>query len=450
MPLGLHGRAAELTALTRIVERLGRGRGAVCIVTGTSGSGKTRLLAEAAACARRSGLPVAESSADELDAAAPLTTLLSALRSGPRPVLDEAMVDRLLRPGVQPLWILEQLRRALEVRSRTQPLLVLLDDVQHADPLSLLAIRTLVPALARQPVTWILARHPAPTTPALDRLSTTLQQHGATVVSLPPLRQDALEAIARDVLSAEPDDAVRAQLDRSGGVPAVAIALVDHLRQCREGSLDADAPDALGLRLRRQLRPLSAPARQVVEVAAVHPFGVTVEEVAATLQWPVTRVLPHVRDAIRAGILDDTAATLTFPVDPVRQAVTVSMTPAARQALEQEVARVRGQSRLRRRAGVNGHGAEGRNGHEVPYLNGSPHDGVLVDGLPAEVAGWQRLTRAESRVAMLVAQGLSNRGVAEQLFCSQHTVDSHLKHVFAKLGIHSRVQLARTVLARGA
>jgi DNA-binding CsgD family transcriptional regulator len=46
-------------------------------------------------------------------------------------------------------------------------------------------------------------------------------------------------------------------------------------------------------------------------------------------------------------------------------------------------------------------------------------------------------------VARLVAEGLTNREAAERLFVSPHTVNSHLRHVFAKLGINSRVELAR-------
>jgi DNA-binding NarL/FixJ family response regulator len=57
------------------------------------------------------------------------------------------------------------------------------------------------------------------------------------------------------------------------------------------------------------------------------------------------------------------------------------------------------------------------------------------------------LTRSEMRVALLVAEGLSNKQIAEQLFISRHTVESHLKHSFVKLGVRSRVELTRLVLA---
>jgi DNA-binding CsgD family transcriptional regulator len=59
--------------------------------------------------------------------------------------------------------------------------------------------------------------------------------------------------------------------------------------------------------------------------------------------------------------------------------------------------------------------------------------------------GWESLTDSERRVAELVAEGATNREVAAALVISAHTVDSHLRHVFAKLAISSRVQLAAIV-----
>jgi DNA-binding CsgD family transcriptional regulator len=56
---------------------------------------------------------------------------------------------------------------------------------------------------------------------------------------------------------------------------------------------------------------------------------------------------------------------------------------------------------------------------------------------------WTALTETELAVARLVAEGLTNRDTAERLFISPHTVDSHLRHVFTKLGIKSRVELTR-------
>jgi DNA-binding CsgD family transcriptional regulator len=70
---------------------------------------------------------------------------------------------------------------------------------------------------------------------------------------------------------------------------------------------------------------------------------------------------------------------------------------------------------------------------------------VGADGEEGTERGWASLTDAERRVVSWVAGGMTNRRIAEELHLSRHTVDAHLKHVYVKLDIHSRVEL--TVLA---
>jgi DNA-binding CsgD family transcriptional regulator len=57
-------------------------------------------------------------------------------------------------------------------------------------------------------------------------------------------------------------------------------------------------------------------------------------------------------------------------------------------------------------------------------------------------SGWASLTPAELDVVRLVAEGFTNKDVATRLFISPRTVQAHLAHVFAKLGVTSRMQLA--------
>lgn len=63
-------------------------------------------------------------------------------------------------------------------------------------------------------------------------------------------------------------------------------------------------------------------------------------------------------------------------------------------------------------------------------------------------SGWAALTTAESAVADLVSEGRTNRQIAGQLFVSPHTVSAHLRHIFAKLGVNSRVELTRAAADR--
>ena len=58
-------------------------------------------------------------------------------------------------------------------------------------------------------------------------------------------------------------------------------------------------------------------------------------------------------------------------------------------------------------------------------------------------SGWDSLTPTERDVVRLVSEGLGNNDIATRLFVSPRTVQSHLTHVYSKLGLTSRVQLVQ-------
>ncbi|MGW7127918.1 helix-turn-helix transcriptional regulator [Streptomyces bobili] len=95
----------------------------------------------------------------------------------------------------------------------------------------------------------------------------------------------------------------------------------------------------------------------------------------------------------------------------------------------------------------------------------APHPGTTVIGLPRSSPapsratddasrkrderprfGWQSLTAKEVKVARLIADGHTNRSAAAALFISTNTVSTHLRSVFTKLDVNSRVQLTRVAL----
>ncbi|MET1037975.1 MAG: MEDS domain-containing protein, partial [Aeromicrobium sp.] len=82
-------------------------------------------------------------------------------------------------------------------------------------------------------------------------------------------------------------------------------------------------------------------------------------------------------------------------------------------------------------------GVDASTRHPVVTVDTGCHDGARY--------GWGSLTHAELRVASHVSRGMTNRVIAADLDVSPHTVDAHLKHIYLKLDIHSRVEL--TVLA---
>jgi ATP/maltotriose-dependent transcriptional regulator MalT len=129
------------------------------------------------------------------------------------------------------------------------------------------------------------------------------------------------------------------------------------------------------------------------------------------------------RPLVRASALED--AAILLPASDRAESVrlldeALALFRAA--GAERDVARVRGRLRAR--------GAR----------RGSPG--------PRSSSAWPDLTNSELAVVRLVARGATNREVAEQLFVSPYTVNSHLRHVFSKLGIRSRVDLARLAAER--
>ncbi len=63
-------------------------------------------------------------------------------------------------------------------------------------------------------------------------------------------------------------------------------------------------------------------------------------------------------------------------------------------------------------------------------------------------SGWDSLTPAETKIAALVEEGLSNPEIAAKLFLSRRTVASHVSHILKKLGVHSRIDIAREAALR--
>jgi len=64
-------------------------------------------------------------------------------------------------------------------------------------------------------------------------------------------------------------------------------------------------------------------------------------------------------------------------------------------------------------------------------------------------SGWASLTPTERDVVRLVSEGLANNDIAARLFVSPRTVQTHLTHVYSKLGLTSRVQLAQEAARHG-
>jgi len=71
------------------------------------------------------------------------------------------------------------------------------------------------------------------------------------------------------------------------------------------------------------------------------------------------------------------------------------------------------------------------------------HDQKIPD------ADMELLTNRETEILNLVAQGMSNREIAEQLFVSKYTVESHIKHIYRKLSVTKRTKAVSAARSLG-
>jgi DNA-binding NarL/FixJ family response regulator len=66
-------------------------------------------------------------------------------------------------------------------------------------------------------------------------------------------------------------------------------------------------------------------------------------------------------------------------------------------------------------------------------------------GTRRPATGWEALTPTETTIAYLVADGLSNPDIGARLFVSWRTVRFHVSSIMSKLGVHTRLEVAREV-----
>jgi DNA-binding CsgD family transcriptional regulator len=87
-------------------------------------------------------------------------------------------------------------------------------------------------------------------------------------------------------------------------------------------------------------------------------------------------------------------------------------------------------------------------GQELTLDDAVAHAARKGGGRKRPATGWASLTPAELEVVRLVSEGLRNDAIAQRLFIAPGTVKVHLSHIFAKLGITTRAELAARAAAQ--
>lgn len=344
----VRGRDIELTALGEHLDQLLSGMGTVVLVEGGAGMGKSRLLAEVAAMARRLSIRAGVGVADPGDSMVQLSALMEALFAGPSPILPRAGLRDAHASLEQRYWLLQDLEALLERAALEAPLLVCLDDLQWADTGTAAALRALPARLATVPVAWVVASRPSQGSPEIRSAMDRLEREGAEKIVLGPLDQAGVAQLAADVLQAKPDDALLKMAERAGGSPFLLVELLSGLREealvriksGRAELVESRLPHRVSESMRRRLERMSDSARQVATVAAALGRRFSLTDLAVMLDVPASALLAPVEELIHADLLVERDDTLCFGHDLIFEAVRASVPLSVRRALDRQAAAV--------------------------------------------------------------------------------------------------------------
>ncbi|MFD3545573.1 AAA family ATPase [Streptomyces sp. NPDC058655] len=326
---GLRGREAELERLRALVEAVRDGEGgAIALILGEPGIGKTVLLQETVSIARAHGFVVSHGRAEELHELAPLASLASGLLHGDPPLLSSTDFANLAGHHGQRIWLVERLAQLIEERSAGTPVLIAVDDVQWADPLSRFALSVMPARLLSSPVLWLLTGRDDPE----------LYGQGPRTTTLPllPLSDTALAELARDVLGGEVPEQVAELLDGAGGNPFLAAEMLSGIAAA--GPNAPEPSERLVRGVRDRLADLRPGTLHFLRIGSVLGRAFSLADAAALCGRPASGLSAEVDEAIAAAVLHDDGERLLFRHDLLRQAVYADLAPSVRRALHREAA----------------------------------------------------------------------------------------------------------------
>ena len=353
----LVGREAELDQLLRAVHGARAGQPSCTLVVGEGGVGKSRLLGEATAAARRMGLGVAAGRAP-ITGPAPFSIIAQALRSWSRghPLtptgspFDQGL--RLVLPewetpdgGAADLTAAQLRLLALEgiglvLRQIVQAghgALLALDDLHAADPDSLEVIRY-VSAAALDGLAIVGALRGGESPLADELVRTVRNDTAAAVIELDPLGRRAVGELVTSLLgAAAPDELVADVAARTDGVPLLVEEVVD--AHVRTGSVDVTGgaarwrggtvlvPRSVRGTVEARLEPLLGPQRDVLVAGAVLGQFDAAGVLAAVARCDQETVHDALSRGVDVGLLATRAGLIGFRHDLIREAVLDAAVP---------------------------------------------------------------------------------------------------------------------------
>jgi len=345
------GREAELALAVAAARRLASGRGSVLVVEGEAGIGKTRLVQSVVDDARSRDVAVFYGQAHPFERTRPFGVVASALgltrRSrDPRRAAIGALLGGESGGADIQYRVVEEIVDLVDSLCAEHPMVLVLEDVHWADSASLLTILSVVRQLPLAPLFAVLTARPSPLSPEALRLFDDLAIAGALTVQLQPLTPEDIAVLATHVVGAPPGPALTAMLDKTGGNPFWAVAMLRSLSD--QGLLrragdnvevtTSELPASLSDLVVRRLRELPTATLELLQVTAVLGDAVSLRDVVAVSHRPPADVVAQLRDAFDAQLLDEADEGVVFRHQLVHDAIYQHIPQSARRLLHREAA----------------------------------------------------------------------------------------------------------------
>jgi hypothetical protein len=401
MAVRLRGREIQLETLRCQLDAVRAGQGGIAVVTGLAGMGKSALLAEAQDLAADRGVRVFRGAGNAAGQVVPLGPLLEALVTTDDPAVDPAVLRDLSQSPDQRFWLLREMQESLERAAMRGPLLIAVDDLQWADPATLVALGMLPRHLLPHRILWLIAVRSGELDSAARAALTRLEAADAVKITLNPLDEAAIGLVAGDLLGGTPEPALLRVLAGAGGQP---FLLTELLRGLREEKLvkvadgvalltDPQLPARFYGSVDGHLARLSAAAREALAVAAVLGRRFSADELATLTGMPPAALLSVLREALAAGLITEDGDRLAFRHDLVREAVDASLPRTVRQSLRRRAVDV-----------MLSHGAPPADVAELVMEVAEPGDAAATEIL-------RQAATATGRVSSTMASLLSRRAL---------------------------------------